>query len=71
MTTWYFLVDWQAAGGSVSAEHGLGTKRQQFLGLAKPPEVIAAMRAIKSQFDSRGILNPYKVFPEEPEKSQA
>jgi hypothetical protein len=28
------------------------------------------MRAIKAQFDGRGILNPYKVFPEEPQKSQ-
>ena len=38
-----------------------GTKREQYLGLAKPPEVVAAMRAVKAQFDPRGILNPYKV----------
>ncbi len=60
-----YIFEWTAAaGGSVSAEHGLGTKRQQYLGLAKSSEVIAAMRAIKAQFDPKCILNPYKVFPE-------
>jgi FAD/FMN-containing dehydrogenase len=60
-----YIFEWSAeAGGSVSAEHGLGTKRQQYLGLAKPPEVIAAMRCIKTQFDPKGIMNPYKVFPD-------
>ena len=60
-----YIFEWTAsAGGSFSAEHGLGTKRKQYLGLTKSPELIATMRAVKMQFDPKGILNPYKVFPD-------
>ena len=41
----------------------MGTKRAQYLGLAKPPAVVAAMRAVKAQFDPFAVfLNPYKVL---------
>ena len=57
------IFEWTAAaGGSISAEHGLGVKRQEYLGLAKQPAVVDAMRLVKAQFDPRGILNPYKVL---------
>ena len=49
--------------GSVSAEHGLGLSKAGFIGMSKSPEMIAIMRQIKSIFDPKGILNPYKVLP--------
>ena len=49
-------------GGSVSAEHGIGTKRKHVLHLTRTPVEIAAMRAIKGALDPFGLLNPGKVF---------
>ncbi|MEJ8858935.1 FAD-binding oxidoreductase [Variovorax robiniae] len=48
--------------GSVSAEHGIGTKRMHVLGLTRTPVEIAAMKAIRSALDPLGILNPGKLF---------
>ena len=50
-------------GGSVSAEHGVGTLKAPYLGYSKSDAEIDAMRAIKAIFDPDGILNPGKVFP--------
>ncbi|MEC8007858.1 MAG: FAD-binding oxidoreductase [Pseudomonadota bacterium] len=49
-------------GGSVSAEHGVGTLKVPYLGYSKSDSEIDAMRAIKAIFDPDGILNPGKVF---------
>jgi FAD/FMN-containing dehydrogenase len=49
-------------GGSVSAEHGIGTLKRDWLGHSRSPAEIAAMRAIKSALDPEGILNPGKVL---------
>jgi FAD/FMN-containing dehydrogenase len=52
-----------AAGGSISAEHGIGQlKRDEFARLA-PPGRIQALRAIKSALDPLGIMNPGKLVP--------
>jgi len=52
-----------AAGGSISAEHGIGQlKREEFARLA-PPGRIQALRAIKSALDPLGIMNPGKLVP--------
>jgi FAD/FMN-containing dehydrogenase len=52
-----------AAGGSISAEHGIGQlKRDEFARLA-PPARIAALRAIKQALDPLGIMNPGKLVP--------
>lgn len=52
-----------AAGGSISAEHGIGQlKRDEFERLA-PPGRIQAMRAIKAALDPLGIMNPGKLVP--------
>jgi FAD/FMN-containing dehydrogenase len=48
--------------GTVSAEHGIGTIKKEFLPLARSPEEIALMRRIKAALDPDGILNPGKVF---------
>ncbi len=52
-----------AAGGSISAEHGIGQlKREEFERLA-PLGRIAALRAIKQALDPLGIMNPGKLVP--------
>ena len=52
-----------AAGGSISAEHGIGQlKRAEFARLA-PPGRIHALRAIKHALDPLGIMNPGKLVP--------
>jgi len=49
-----------AAGGSISAEHGIGQmKRDELQRLA--PERVKAMRAIKSALDPQGLMNPGKL----------
>jgi D-lactate dehydrogenase (cytochrome)/glycolate oxidase len=49
-------------GGSVSAEHGIGTLKRDLLKLELDPLALKYMRELKSIFDPRGILNPDKVF---------
>jgi len=52
-----------AAGGSISAEHGIGQlKLAEFARLA-PPADLAAQRAIKHALDPLGIMNPGKLVP--------
>jgi len=48
-------------GGSVSAEHGIGTVKKRWLGHARSPEEIALMRTLKHALDPLGLLNPGKV----------
>ena len=50
--------------GSVSAEHGIGLLKSDFLGHTKSEEMISYMGLLKKAFDPNGILNPYKVLPE-------
>ena len=51
-------------GGSISAEHGIGTAKRSFLHLSRTPSEIEAFRAIKSALDPAGILNPNVLLPE-------
>jgi FAD/FMN-containing dehydrogenase len=48
--------------GSISAEHGIGTLKRDFLGYSRKPEELDVMRRIKSALDPNGILNPGKVL---------
>ncbi len=50
-------------GGTVSAEHGIGTAKRAYLGLNRSPAEIAAFRALKRAFDPDGILNPNVLLP--------
>jgi FAD/FMN-containing dehydrogenase len=54
-----------AAGGSISAEHGIGTAKARYLHLCRSPAEIRAFRAIKAALDPYGILNPHAVLPPE------
>ncbi len=49
-------------GGSVSAEHGIGTLKRHALEYSRSAAELAAMRAIKAALDPKGILNPGKVL---------
>ena len=52
-----------AAGGSISAEHGIGQlKRAEFARLSSPGR-IHALRSIKQALDPLGIMNPGKLVP--------
>jgi len=45
-------------GGSISAEHGIGIAKRQWLHLSRSPDEIDAMRSIKRALDPTGIMNP-------------
>ena len=49
-------------GGTVSAEHGIGTLKRRWLAHARSPEEIALMRTLKAALDPKNILNPGKVI---------
>ena len=51
-------------GGTVTAEHGIGLARRDYLELQRGAGAVAMMRAIKTALDPLGILNPGKVLPE-------
>jgi FAD/FMN-containing dehydrogenase len=48
--------------GSISAEHGVGLLKRDFLHYSRSSEEIALMRGIKAVFDPHGIMNPGKIF---------
>lgn len=50
--------------GSISAEHGLGQCKNEYLGkYAKDAATVAVMKTLKQSFDPNGILNPSKFLP--------
>ncbi|KAJ2019359.1 D-lactate ferricytochrome c oxidoreductase [Coemansia sp. RSA 2337] len=58
-----YVYEWVASHrGSISAEHGVGLMKRDYLRYSKSPEMIAYMKRIKDLFDPNHILNPYKVI---------
>jgi FAD/FMN-containing dehydrogenase len=49
-------------GGSVSAEHGVGVAKVDWLVRDRGEDAVAAMRAIKRAWDPAGVLNPGVIF---------
>jgi FAD/FMN-containing dehydrogenase len=49
-------------GGSISAEHGVGLLKKDYLQYSVSEAEIAIMRQIKLAFDPLGIMNPGKIF---------
>lgn len=49
-------------GGTVTAEHGIGAARREWLPIQIGDPAVAAMRAIKGALDPLGILNPGRVL---------
>jgi FAD/FMN-containing dehydrogenase len=52
----------RAFGGTISAEHGIGTVKKPYLPFTRNAEELALMARIKTALDPHGILNPGKVF---------
>ncbi|MEH6715278.1 FAD-binding oxidoreductase [Parasphingorhabdus flavimaris] len=52
-----------AAGGSISAEHGIGQNKRAELERLSSPGRLATMRAIKTAIDPKNIMNPGKLVP--------
>lgn len=49
-------------GGNVSSEHGVGSRKRDYVGMSRTDADIAAMRAVKAAFDPTGYLNPAVLF---------
>lgn len=58
-----------AAGGSISAEHGIGQMKLGELERLSSPARLAALRAIKRALDPAGIMNPGKLVALAPERA--
>ena len=58
-----------AAGGSISAEHGIGQMKLHELERLSPPPRMAALRAIKQALDPAGIFNPGKLVTLAPSRA--
>jgi glycolate oxidase len=50
-------------GGTISGEHGIGSKRSEYLSLVMDPVTMELQRRIKQAFDPMNILNPGKILP--------
>ena len=52
----------QRYGGSVSAEHGVGLLKKDYLGYSRSAQEVALMKQVKQVFDPNGVMNPGKIF---------
>jgi FAD/FMN-containing dehydrogenase len=50
-----------AAGGSISAEHGIGVLKRDELARLGDPAKLKAIRAVKAALDPLGLMNPGKL----------
>jgi FAD/FMN-containing dehydrogenase len=51
--------------GSISAEHGIGRAKKEWLHLTRSDVEIALLRRVKAALDPQGILNPGVLLPDE------
>jgi glycolate oxidase len=56
------LADCLALGGSVTAEHGIGVEKIEFMPKQFGPEDLEAMRKVRSAFDPQWKFNPGKLI---------
>ncbi|HET6874123.1 MAG TPA: FAD-binding oxidoreductase [Acidimicrobiales bacterium] len=49
--------------GSISAEHGIGRAKAEWLHLSRSPAELGVMRSVKAALDPKGILNPGVLLP--------
>lgn len=52
----------RARGGSISAEHGVGLLKRDFLEFSRSPAEINLMKGLKRVFDPNGVMNPGKLL---------
>jgi FAD/FMN-containing dehydrogenase len=50
------------AGGCISAEHGIGTIKKEFLPLTRTDAELELMRTLKDVLDPAHVLNQGRVF---------
>jgi glycolate oxidase len=55
--------------GSISGEHGIGTSKAKYMSMELNKETIEYMQRIKAALDPLNVLNPGKIFIEEPLQS--
>ena len=48
--------------GSVSAEHGVGLLKKEYLSYSRSELEVQLMKSIKAAFDPLAIMNPGKIF---------
>ncbi len=48
--------------GSISAEHGIGLLKRDYLHYSVDENALEVMKQLKQMFDPNGILNPHKIF---------
>ncbi|KAK3546198.1 hypothetical protein QTP70_025224, partial [Hemibagrus guttatus] len=60
-----YVYEWtRTRQGSISAEHGLGLKKRNYIYYSKSQEAVRLMADFKTMLDPKGILNPYKTLPD-------
>ncbi len=52
----------RAINGSISAEHGIGLEKKEYLDISRNEIEVGLMRTLKKSLDPKGILNPGKIF---------
>jgi len=52
----------QKYNGSISAEHGVGIVKKDYLQYTRSAAEIELLRGIKRVFDPKGVMNPGKIF---------
>lgn len=58
-----FVYEWVSKHkGSISAEHGLGFQKKNYIGYSKSDVEISLMKQLKDHYDPKGIMNPYKYI---------
>lgn len=61
------MSDWVLAyGGSMSAEHGDGLARSEWVEKMFGPRLVQAFQQVKNAFDPTGIMNPGKIVAAQP-----
>ncbi len=51
-----------ALGGTISAEHGIGSLKRDEMAQRQSPVALSLMKAIKQALDPRGLMNPGRVL---------
>ena len=51
------------AGGTLSGEHGIGSEKNEYMGMLFSDADLEAMKRLRTVFNPEELCNPGKVFP--------